>query len=158
MRAQSTTAVSDVGPSAAATVESSGPISATLLRTATERRTESCCRRCPQQTLGTQSPNHYLIHPASMHNNLTLSFLAHSHHPKTERKKRTMKSSPGGYGSHRHQDPTIITVTENRPNCLTQIMILYRRGGPEASKIIRLMVFAKGNANEKGRGIENLGN
>lgn len=131
-----------------------------LRRTAKKRGTESCPRRFPQQMPVTKSPNHHLFHPADMPNNLTSSFLARSRHPKTERKKLTMKSSLVDYGSRLHHDLIISTVMVNHLNCLIPIMILSRRDGPGAQKTSRSMVngIEKGNANGKEKRIEIHGN
>jgi len=85
-----------------------------------------------------QSPS---LSPADTLSNLTSSFLAHSLHPKTEKKKLNMKSSLGSYGSLLRHDPIIPPVIVNHPNYLIHIMILYRRGGPG-------MVLVNGNEKE----------
>jgi len=98
---------------------------------------------------------HHLFHLADIPNNLTSSFLARSHHPKTERKKLTT-TSLGNYRSHLHPDLIIFTVMVNHLNCLIFIMILSRRDDPGAQKNSCSVVngIEKGNANEKEKGKE----
>lgn len=103
-----------------------------FLPTAKKRGTKNSPRRYPQPMSGAKFHNLHIFHPNGMPNNRIPSFLAHSRHPKTAKKRQITKSSLGSYGSRPHQDFILVTIIANHPNSLIQTMIPYRQDGQVA--------------------------